>query len=59
MWVYGESTKMSDATRADRVRDQAHYSTDENTSGRHRGEASAEDSEASAPHGKHRREESR
>ncbi|MFJ2953672.1 hypothetical protein OG896_28410 [Streptomyces sp. NBC_00669] len=58
MWVYGESTKMSDATRADHVRSQAHQSTDEDTSGRHRGEASAEDSEAAAPHGKHRREQS-
>ncbi|BBA97139.1 hypothetical protein RVR_2749 [Actinacidiphila reveromycinica] len=47
---------MSDATRADHVRDQAHHGTDEDMAGRHRGEASPEDSEAAAPHGKHRRE---
>ncbi|SEF51335.1 hypothetical protein SAMN05216223_101181 [Actinacidiphila yanglinensis] len=43
---------MSDATRAQH----GHGDMDEGTAGRHRGEASAEDTEAAAPHGKHRRE---
>jgi hypothetical protein len=39
---------MPDATRADH--------TDEDTVGRHRGEASEEDTDAAAPQGRHRRE---
>jgi hypothetical protein len=31
------------------------HHADEDTAGRHRGQASAEENDASAPHGKHRR----
>jgi hypothetical protein len=47
---------MANTTRADQARDHAHQGAGEDVAGRHRGEASAEDGEAAAPHGKHRRE---